>query len=99
MLPFVLAASAVASGHNCDIEGQWVIRFGRTPSRTGTFVATDFPAGTPGVDFNVSGAGRKTCVEDGASEAEMHLWSLRPLAGAVFSPCAPPPAARSLTQP
>lgn len=37
----------------CDMAGAWVLRGHTTPSRTGTYVATDF-TGAPSVDFNVN---------------------------------------------
>ena len=39
--------------HTCDIAGAWVTRGKNTPSRTGTWVATDI-AGVPTVDFNIN---------------------------------------------
>lgn len=51
-LSLALLGAHASDAHTCDISGAWVVR-GRTPSRTGTYVATDL-TGVPSVDFNIN---------------------------------------------
>ena len=54
VVPLLLAAPLLAAAApSCDIAGAWVLRGHTTPSRTQTYVATDF-TNVPGVDFNVN---------------------------------------------
>jgi len=48
----LITRSALAA-HSCDIAGEWALRGRTTPSRTGTFGATDL-VNVPSVDFNVN---------------------------------------------